>query len=189
MIFAIPDTVDLIGGRISDKQMLKNRAASAGGIGGAVAGMALGASIGSVFPGPGNIIGGAIGSIAGGVGGNIGIKALTDLIAEDDAVEMKRIVSVELQNLTEEYLLNQEEAEEVVGLLEKQMDAKKLKDMYASGDRHQYAREMIQPMIDKVVARRASIELPSDEEIQTELIKTLEEFYDEMDPNLQIVSE
>ena len=188
-IFSVPDVIDAIGGRISVKQLLKNTATTLGSIGGGIGGMAAGAALGSFLPGPGNIIGGIIGGLLGGVGGNAGAKALTDLIAEDDATEMLAIITTECMNLTEEYLLNQEEVDEMISLLEKKLDAQELKNMYASGNHHKYARNMIQPLIDKVISTRAEVILPSEEVIQAELIQTLEDIYEEMPDDLKTISE
>lgn len=189
VVFSIPDVVDLVKGRISVKQLLKNSAVAIGGIGGTFAGMAAGAAIGSVFPGAGNVIGGIVGSVAGGLGVSIGVKALTDLIAEDDAQEMLKIISMEFQNIAEEYLLNQTEAEEAVDLLQKKLDANELKNMFASGNHHKYAREMIEPIVDEVIAKREEVVLPPEETIQKELVETLEEIYEELDPELQKIAE
>ena len=102
---------------------------------------------------------------------------------------MLDIIKIEFQNITEEYLLNQEEAEAAVDLLEKKLTANELKNMFASGNHHNYARNLIQPLVDTVIKKREKIVLPSDEVIQETLIETLESIYDELDPGLQTVTE
>lgn len=179
LVFTIPDTVELFRGRISGKQMIKNTAKTVGGIaggwGGALGGAALGTAI---APGVGTTIGGIVGGIAGGVGASIGINALGDLIAENDADEMLDILNMEFQNLTEEYLLNTDEATVVSDELQKLLDANKLKDMFASSDRHDFARKVIEPLISEETQKRISIALPDEDAIIDGLVETLEEIYD-----------
>ena len=195
VLFTVPDIVNAFRGRMSAKQVLKNAASTIGGIGGgiagtaggAAAGAAAGALIGSVVPGIGTLIGGAVGglgAVLGGVGGAIagsaGGKAIADLIAEDDADEMLKIVSEELQTIAEEYLVNSEEAEKIYAKLNDVIDAKKLKDMYAANDRKKFARYFLEPVVKDVISDRQEIVIPSDEMLAKQLVVTLEEI-EEMD--------
>ena len=182
LVFTIPDTVELFRGRISGRQMLKNASVTVGGLAGAAGGAAGGAALGTaIFPGVGTTIGGIVGGIAGGLGVSLGVDAVADLIAEDDADEMLDIIQMEFQNLAEEYLLNTDEAERVSTQLQSTLDAGKLKDMFASGNHHSYARGIIEPIVKAEVGKRERIVLPDEETITEGLVDTLEEIYDEMD--------
>lgn len=74
----------------STAEKTKEIAQTAGGIGGALAGMAAGATLGSIIPGAGTVVGGILGMIGGGLGawagdglgGDIG-SGLASLIGED----------------------------------------------------------------------------------------------------------
>ncbi|MBQ9290346.1 MAG: hypothetical protein IJ210_09550 [Clostridia bacterium] len=186
-VFAVPDVIDIFRGRISGKQLVKNLAETAGGIGGGMAGAAGGAAggaaIGSIIPGIGTAVGatvgGIIGALGGGVGGSLGVGAVADLIAEDDADEMLDIITVEFQNLVEEYLLNNDEATNVSNELQKELDTNVLKDMYASRNQHTYARNIVEKLIQAEVKKRKTISTPSDEEMASSMVDILEDIYDE----------
>ena len=181
LVFTIPDAVSLFRGRISGKQMVKNMAVTGGGIGGAALGAQGGALLGTaIAPGIGTTIGGIVGGLLGGIGVSIGVDKVADLIAEDDADEMLDIITVEYQNLINEYLLNENEATAVSEYLSEELNANsgKLKDMFASEDRHTFAREMIEPAVREEISKRENIVLPDEEVIQEVLIDTLEEIYD-----------
>ena len=186
VIFTVPDIYNYFRGRISGKQLIKNIAPTAVGIGGgfagAAAGATAGAALGTIVPGVGNLIGGAIGGLAGAIGGAIagqaGADAIADLIAEDDADEMLDILNREFQNIAEEYLVNSEEAQAVANKLQEQISANTLKDMYASRDRHTFAKNIIEPIVKQEVRKRKKITLPSEDVIAEELIATLEEIND-----------
>ena len=179
LVFTVPDIVETFRGRISAKQLLKNAASTAGGLAGAAAGAAGGAALGTaVLPGIGTTVGGVLGGIAGGMGAAIGTDKVADLIAEDDADEMLDIITEEFQNLTEEYLLNQDEADQVSDQLQEVLDADVLKDMYSSNNRNSFARNKIEPLVTDVISKRETIVLPDEEAVTESLIETLEEIND-----------
>ena len=182
VIFTVPDLVDIFRGRISGKQLAKNMAETAGGIAGGVGGWAGGAALGSlILPGPGTVIGGIIGGLAGGIGGSLGVGAIADLIAEDDADEMLDIIYNEFEKVAIEYLLNEDEMQKVAEYLTEKIDGNKLKDMFSSKDRHQFARDLIEPYTRTLTNRRPKISIPTEEQFQEELIIVLEDIYDEME--------
>ncbi len=187
LVFTIPDTVALFRGRISAKQLLKNASVTVGGIAGATAGGVGGAALGTaILPGIGTTIGGLVGGVLGGMGVSIGTDYVADLIAEDDADEMLDIINTEFQNLVEEYLLNQKEVTEIADDLQKSLNADKLKDMFASDDRHTYARGLIEPLAIEIAEKREKIVMPDEETISDALVDTLEEIYDtEIEPEPQ----
>lgn len=187
VVFTVPDIVDIFRGRISGKQLVKNLAETAGGIGGGIAGAAAGAAggaaLGSVIPIVGTTVGGTIGAIVGALGGGVGasagVGAIADLIAEDDADEMLDIITIEFQNLAEEYLLNNEEANQVSEILQQQLDANTLKNMFSAKNHHSYARNMVERHVKTVIEKREPIAIPTDEELADTMIDVLEDIYDE----------
>ena len=67
---------------------------------------------------------------------------------------MVGIIEDEFQHLAVDYLLNQSEAEEAVEYLAGEITGASLKDMYASSNRHAFARKLIVPNIERVAKSR-----------------------------------
>ncbi len=180
------DVVNIFRGRISGKQLFKNiantTATVAGGATGWIGGAAGGAAIGSVIP----IVGTAIGGIVGGLIGSIGAGAVTgkvtnavlDNFIEDDADEMVRILEKEFTELAKDYLLNQNEAEKITDDLQVRLDGKELKNMFASSDRREYAKNILEPLIEKEVSKRKKILMPTGDQMNNSIREILEEISD-----------
>ena len=185
-ILSSVDVVNIFRGRISGAQLFKNftntATTVAGGTAGWIGGAAAGAAIGSAVP----IIGTTIGGIAGGLlgafgGGSIAGKVSNTVMSEfieDDADEMVSIIQRVFQKIAEEYLLNQQEAEKAIDNLKTNLSGGILKDMFASTDREQFAKELLIPCIEQQVKIRKKIFIPSDKEIVNSLRDVLEEISD-----------
>lgn len=173
------DVVNIFRGRISGKQLFKNLTNTASTVGGGTAGWLGGAAIGSaILPGVGTVVGGLIGSVAAGAGaGKLSDKVLGNFI-EDDAEEMIRIIQKEFETLSTDYLLSQKEAEKSVDRLSDKLDGKMLKDMFASNDRHQFARNLLVPIIESETKKRKHIAAVSDEQMAISLRSVLEDISD-----------
>jgi len=176
------DVANIFRRRISGKQLFKNLANTtttvAGGTGGWLAGAAIGSAI---LPGVGSVIGGLVGSVgAGAAAGKVTDKILGTFI-EDDANEMVRIIESVFTDMVSEYLLNQKEAEKSIDRLGDKLSGKLLKDMFASKDREQFARDILTPIIENEVSKRRAIQLPSDEQMVVGLREVLEEIAAEQD--------
>lgn len=173
------DVVNIFRGRISGKQLFKNLTNTASTVGGGTAGWLGGAPIGSaILPGVGTVVGGLIGSVAAGAGaGKLSDKVLGNFI-EDDAEEMIRIIQKEFETLSTDYLLSQKEAEKSVDRLSDKLDGKMLKDMFASNDRHQFARNLLVPIIESETKKRKHIAAVSDEQMAISLRSVLEDISD-----------
>lgn len=181
VVFSVPDIVDAFRGRISVKQLIKNTATATGGIAGAAGGAWVGAAAGSaILPGPGTAIGGFLGGLVGGLGLSIGVGALADLIAEDDANEMIEIISSEYARLAEEYLLSAEEGERVSVLLQRKITGAFLKELFSSKNRELKAAELIEPMIAEEAANREIVPLPEIKTYSDALIMVLENIEEEI---------
>lgn len=85
-----------------------------------------------------------------------------------------------INQIAEDYLLNREEAEKIIDSLEDKLSGGILKDMYASGDRKQFARKLMIEDVEKQVKKRKPISIPSNQEMVASLKEVLEEVSDEM---------
>jgi uncharacterized membrane protein len=173
------DIANIFMGRISGKQLFENMTNTTvsvvAGTGGWIAGAAIGAA---VFPDIGTavgIVGGLICSVAAGATAGKVTDVVLDNFIEDDAEEMIRIIQKEFQKIAEDYLLSQKEGEKTADGLKDILDDNKLKDMFASKDRHKYAREMLIPIVEVEVKKRRKTELPSNQQMALSLREVLEE--------------
>lgn len=194
-VLSVGDVANIFCGRISGKQLFKNLTTTgvsiAGGTGGWVGGAALGgkagAAIGSFFaPGPGTALGAAIGSTIGGFAGSFGGgtlaanasgKVLGHFI-ENDADEMVRIIQDVFTTLSNDYLINNKEAEDITIALQSILDGKLLKEMYASTSHEQFAKDLLLGFFEDVSRNRQHIDLPSTEQFQNGLRMVLEDLAD-----------
>ena len=148
-------------GRISAKQLVKNIVNTGAGVAGGIGGAVYGAAVGSVVPIVGTAIGGFVGGFIGGSAASKVSHTVTDKFIEDDSKEMIQILEDEFKILAVDYLLNKNETEKVVKKLGKNLDGGKIRDMYASENRHAFARELIENFTEDVIKSRKKIYLPS----------------------------
>lgn len=163
------DIANIFRGRISGKQLFKNIANTtvtvAGGSAGWIGGAAAGAAIGSAVPVIGTAIGGIIGGLAGsllvgGASSKISNAALSVFI-EDDAEQMVSIIENVFKDMVVEYLLNEDEANKIVKKLSEKLTGKSLKDMFASDDRKNFARNLLTDFVEEETRNREHISLPT----------------------------
>ncbi|GGR67090.1 hypothetical protein GCM10008959_31580 [Deinococcus seoulensis] len=194
-VLSTGDVVNAFRGRVSVAQLFKNltvtTASVAGGTGGAMAGAAAGAALGTIlFPGGGTVLGFGIGAIFAGASALLGgaaagtvsqkaSKAMMDVLIEDDAKKMIAILEKVLAEEVQIALLNQKECNQVVDTLQKKDLSSALRKMHADPNRSGFARELITPFIDAVLAKRPKFTPPSDEEFLSAAVKLLEEAADE----------
>jgi len=165
--------VRMFNGRVSGAQVFKNvtttAASVAGGTGGWMGGAAAGAAIGSAIPiigtAAGGIIGGILGSLAGGTAASAVVSSVLDSFIEDDAKEMLRKVEEVFGQLAENYLLTEKEAKSVIDEFQQRDMPDTLRDMYASDDSYDFARNILEPLIETQAKNRKMIKLPSEAEI------------------------
>ena len=173
------DIADILRGRISEKQLFKNLTNTTSSVAEGTAGWVGGAAIGSaIFPGVGTVVGGLIGSIGAGMLANKASDAILSNIVEDDADELVRIIEKEFSNLALDYLLTQKEAEKVADALRDMLNGKLLKDMFASNNKSNFARDLLIPLIESEVSKREKIFLPTNEQFIYEIKNILEEIPD-----------
>lgn len=180
VVMSAGDVADIIQGRISWKQLAKNVSTTAVGVTGGALGWIGGAALGTaILPGAGTVVG-IIFSVAAGWGANEGAKAIADLIAEDDADEMIRIIENEFATIAPEYFLDEDEVNQSVANLQELITAEMLKQMYQYKNHTAFARQLIEMAIDPVVAQRAYVELPSEDEYSEYLADVLEAIYEDV---------
>lgn len=177
-ILSTADVANIFRGRISGAQLFKNLTNTAASVGAGTAGWMAGAAMGSVVPGVGTVVGGLVGSLAAGAVANKATNAVLDQFIEDDADKMVRIIQDVFQTIAEEYLLNKKEGEKSVDRLGERLTGKLLKDMYASSDRKAFARNLIEPIVEREVTKRKKINL-TNEQIAYGLKLVLEEESDD----------
>ena len=180
VVMSADDVADIISGKISWTQLAKNVSTTAVGIAGGSLGYIGGAAIGTaILPGAGTVVGIII-SVAAGYGASEGSKALADLIAEDDADVMIRILETQFSEIASEYFLSEDEVNQSVDNLQQLITADMLKKMYQYRDHEAFARQLIETAIDPVVATRSYVELPSEEEYSEYLVDVLEAIYEDI---------
>ena len=169
------DVVDLFQGRISKEEVLKNltvtiisiAVGAAGGYGGALAGNI-------IAPGAGGVIGAAAGSILAGGLSALGAEVLIAPFYESDAEEMFNIISEEFTVLCGDYLINEEEGTHIAEALKGELIGDVLKDMYASEDRTQFARDLMEPLFVAETALRSPIIVPTTEDLRYQMKQMLQ---------------
>lgn len=180
VVLSSVDVANIFRGRISGQQLFKNMTETAAAVGGGAGGWLAGGAIGSaIFPGVGTIIGGIIGTLVGGSAAGKASNFVVGKFIEDDADKMVRIIQDTFTELASEYLLSKGEAESVIDSLKQILDGKKLKDMFASRDRAQFAKDMLVPLIEEETSKRKFIHKLSDKKMFISMKKVLEEISDE----------
>ena len=180
VVLSAGDVADIIQGKISWKQLAKNVSTTAVGVTGGALGWLGGAALGTaIMPGAGTVVG-IICSVAAGWGANEGAKAVADMIAEDDADEMLRIVEDEFAVIASEYFLDEEEVNQSVTNLQSLITPEMLKQMYQYRNHTAFARQMIEMAIDPVAAQRTYVELPAEEEYSEYLTGVLGAIYEDV---------
>lgn len=190
VVLSSMDVVNIFRGRISGTQLFKNVASTAstvaGGTAGWVGGAAAGAAVGSVIPvigtAIGGILGGLFGSFAGGAAANKVSNAVLNEFIEDDADEMVRIIEKVFTQMADDYLLNQKEAENIIDDLKDDLTGSTLKNMFSSHDKKAFARKLLIGSLEKEIAKRKKVKLPSQEGMQRGLKEVLEEMSDNIEP-------
>ena len=76
---------------------------------------------------------------------------------------MIQILEDEFKIVAVDYLLNETETQKVVKKLAKKLDGGKIRDMYASANRNEFARNLLEDFTEDVVKSRKKIYLPSNQ--------------------------
>lgn len=175
VVISLPDAVDLIRGRISAEQMIKNLAITTGGaVGGVVGGVAGGAAGNAIMPGVGTTVGKFIGSSAGTLLGSYGTEKVMDIFIKDDAEKMMEIIQNVFYEESINYMASESEADKVAEQLAMELKGSTLKDMFESENKEDFAKLLICPLFENVISERTLVNIPSSEEMRYELKNQLE---------------
>lgn len=174
------DVADIVRGRISTGQLAKNLAGTLSSVGGGTAGWVGGAAVGSmVFPGVGTVVGGLVGSIGGGTAAGAAVNTALGFFIKDDSDEMCKIVEKVVSQVATDNLMNKGEVNEIVEALNKKLDGKTLKDMYASKRRVVFVQSLIHDDVNAVLRKRPRLTGSVDDEIADGLVIVLKEVAEE----------
>lgn len=160
-VFTVPDTYKAISGKISGSQYWKNMTSLvASFVCNIVTTTATGAVIGKTIGEKVNKkVGSAIGLVAGVVGGALGgtaVKAIGNLLHEDDAIITARLFNAVLLNQFIGYMLTPEEQDQIITMLDEDED--KLRDLQQSllksDHQEQDVIDYLEPKIHKIIKKR-----------------------------------
>ena len=175
IVMSVPDIIDVIEGRISAAQMIKNFGVTLTGLVGGTVGYGAGSFVGgSILPGLGNVVGGVIGSVTGGALATYLAELGFDQFIVDDAEKMMAIIETEFCNLGDEYLINEDEAASIADQIGTVFNEDVLKDMYQSKDKNAFAKEKLTVLFDEMNSNRETIHVPTDTEMRYALKDSLE---------------
>lgn len=171
------DIIRTIKKQMSPAQLFKNISKTAASVAGSIIGLIVGGGIGLSIPNVSttviSLIGGIIGLIVGSILTTTLVKKVLDLFIKDDAVKMLEIFNEELVNLVEQYLLNEKELQLVLSDFNEMYNMQEeFRKMYATEDRIEYARCMIEKELNRIVRLRMYLQVPTNEELY-EAIKRL----------------
>ena len=161
-----PDVYDVLNGRISQKQLVKNAVATgAGSLGGLAGGAAFGSAF---FPGVGTVIGATI----GGTISTIIAKKVLDNFVEDDAVQMLKIAKEEFIENVIMSGVNKDEFEYILNgtFLHKNFN-KMLKLMYAAESPRKFIKDIYSALLLEVFEKRKVLN-------DSEIIAFIDSVYD-----------
>lgn len=173
-----------ISNRMSWAQFSKNLAVNAssvaGGVAGWLGGAAAGAAIGSFVPIVGTAVGGVVGGLVGafgtGTAASIGTKAVLDHFIEDDAKRMLDLANKSLGQVACDFLLTEEEINQLIEKVKTTIDIDWLRTMYQAGVSStldekslEYAYVQFEKMCEEIVSQRSKIYLPAPQSVNTEI--------------------
>ena len=179
LVLSTFDISNIFRGRISGGQLFKNLTSTAATVGGGSVGWTAGAAAGTaIFPGIGTLVGALAGSVVGGAVAGKAANGVVGAFIDDDADELVEIIEKVFTNMAKDYLLSQKEAEKSVDKLRDKLDGKVLRDMYASGEKYQFAKNIVVPIIENETAKRKFIPTLTTEQMTNALRVVLEEISD-----------
>ena len=166
---------------ISWSQFTKNLVVNAGGVaagaGGWMGGAAAGAPLGPV----GVAIGGIVGAIIAGWAGTATTKGVMDVLIEDDANRMVKLLQSTLEELAGDYLLSVPEITKLSRTVKTTVNPKWLITMYQAGSksnsdraRRAFAYHTFDRRCQVIVAKRLKIHLPAPALVQARIVKIAE---------------
>lgn len=182
-VLSVPSIIDVFRGRISKAQLFKNVVNTSVGLAAGSVGRKAGAYVGSrllcFVPCVGPLIGGLVGAAIASSLATSASGSVLDSFIEDDSKQMLAIIENNFQFIISNYLFTQEETEEIMDLLNNDLDARTLKEMYASADRDDFAVKLIEPHCIHIAERRRRVSLPDETAMINVIRDLLENLADE----------
>lgn len=171
------DIVRTVKGQMSSAQLFKNVSKTAASVAGSMIGLIIGGGIGLSIPNVSttviSLIGGIIGLILGSIVTTKIMKKVLDLVIKDDVVKMLEIFTTQLAELAEQYLLNEQELQQVLHDFNEIYNMpKEMRNMFASENRPMFAKRMIEKELNRIVRMRMYLQVPTNQE----LYETIERF-------------
>ena len=173
------------------KNLSVNAAGVAGGVGGWMGGAAVGGAAGSAVPivgtAAGAVIGGIIGVLVGGVVGSSAAKAAADGIVDDDSKRLITVLQDEIEELAFEYMLTEDEVEQIASAVGKTVDKKWLGWMFretgnASDEvRREFVRLEFESKFETLIRKRPKITLPTVEQLEEETLRLVDAVASDID--------
>ena len=164
------DIVRTIKREMSPAQLFKNISKTAASVVGSTIGLIIGGGIGLSIPHVSTVvislICGIIGLILGSVVTTNIVKKVLNLIIKDDAVKMLGIFNTQLAELSERYLLNEQELHQVLHDFNEIYNMpEELRNMYAAVQQEAFAKVMIEKELDRIVRMRMYLQVPTNQEL------------------------
>ena len=167
------------------KNISVNVAGIATGVGGWLGGAAVGAAFGSVVPivgtAAGGVAGGILGALGCGIGGSKAAKAIADKISDDDSKHLLMILQDEIQTLAFEYMLTEDEVEDIASKVKSTVNPKWLRRMFKETNRatnkyrsRKFVRTEFEPHFEATIKKRPRIVLPSADQLEEEVSRLVE---------------
>lgn len=160
IIMSASDIKHAFEGKISGKQLFKNLTITISSVAaGAGVFLALGTAV--------TVVGGVIvlaATTAASMAAGKAAETITGQFIEDDAVMLAEIIKEEFASMASEYVLSEEEVYIILDDIQRDMSGEALLEMFASSDRHQFARDYIRGRIERLISGRARILIPTWEE-------------------------
>lgn len=191
VVLSTKDIYHLLSGKVSFKQAIKNVATTgasvAGGIGGglvgAAKGAAAGAAIGSAIPIVGTAVGGTVGGIIGLLGGGVvggavagkAANAAMGLIIEDDAVALGEKFGEYTAELSENFMLSEQEVSTLGSRIGAMDLSSTLREMYADSNKRSFVAAQVKPELVAIVSSRKVVQAPTPDVLSESLEVVLEE--------------
>lgn len=128
VVQSIPDTIEMLRGRISKAQFISNLV-----VGGSTL---AGATVGAIFASKWGGWASLGGSIAGGEASRLASKKITEIFHKDDSIKMQKIIKIAMIELSNDYLIqNQTEFDDCIRAIKDDgaISTDLLRCMYAAG--------------------------------------------------------
>ena len=181
VVFSVPDTVRVVGHKMSGAQYTKNMTSMAASFLGAAAGsygagVVTGKLLQEATEKTKGKVGGAIGFAAGMVGGtgaSMIVRGIGNLFHEDDAVITTRLFNSVLSNMCIDYILSEKEVDAVIKELDDSGKAigKLQRQLIGSSRQYYDVEKFLEPIFERVVAKREVI----DSEIEAKMLLAMDD--------------